>query len=273
MVWSVLQSAHNTSGLGSATLAVTMGSNTTSGSKLISYIAWGSTTAYTITSVEDQSSNALTLMAGVAGTVGGNDTGVAIYAYDSPTSGIKPVITVTFSNSAVSPSMVVEEVSGLMVGSTTSILDGSASTTQNSTSPATPAAYSSGANNEFLVSLYGDQGNSVTWTTPSGYTADTNAYNASGNADLAPCYKNSTGGAETGAFTLSGSVGYGVIMVAFRLPASTANTFTGYTSVPGIAVPGLFTAGNPGPAPAPPAIVSNNPPSSNWWPVTRSSYY
>jgi hypothetical protein len=133
--------------------------------------------------------------------------------------GAKPNIILTMTDHDPSPSMLVQEVSGLLAGNTTAMADGTPGAVQSSgtTSPASPA-YTSTSANEYLVILYGDQGGGVTWTNPSGYTGDANGINGSGNADIQIAYKNSTGGAESGAYTLSGTVAYGIILGAFKLP-------------------------------------------------------
>lgn len=151
----------------------------------------------------------------------------ALYAMDVPAGdvGTAPTLTVTTNASAnFSPSMLIQEVSGLLPGNTTAMMDGTPGTSVGTASPTPNPSYASTAAGEYLVCIYGDEGVSVTFTDPSGYTGDAHAVNASGNADIDVARKNSTGGTETGQYTLSGSSVYGVILGAFKLAAQPSPT-------------------------------------------------
>lgn len=264
MAWSVLQSAKGT-GLGVSSLTVAYSTaNVQSGNKLISHIAAAPSAAATISSVADGASNAETQVASPSGTSGGAYVG-GLFAMDVPAGdvGTKPSITVNVTQ-ASDIAMIVEEVSGLATGNTlAAMIDGSAASVYEtpSTSQAQPA-YTSTAANELLYSILGDNGNSVTYTTPSGYTTDANNINGSPNADLLVTWKNSTNGPESGTWTTSGTpIGSGLIVVAFKLAAAGGPE----ANDPAAAQPGPAWLGrfDPRSAHRQRAVLYDNPPLGN----------
>ena len=90
-----------------------------------------------------------------------------IYAVDAAGSGgttmvgTKPTITATWASGG-GLGLVVQEVSGLLAGNTTAMVDGTPGTLTGSTTSTGSPTYSSTAANEFLVSAYADIGNGVT---------------------------------------------------------------------------------------------------------------
>ena len=249
MSWSRLQSASSGPHSAVASLAVAYGSNLTAGSKLIAVVTItngnGNQTT-TCTGVSDGNGNSFTQLAdapvataGFAGAIYTNN--VYLFAMDTPAgdAGTKPTITAALTNSAGYGAILIQEVSGLLAGNTSAMLDGSVAVssgnggTNNFT--AAPASYSSTAANEYLVDIYGDDGNS-TWSAPAGYTADANSLNANGiYASVAIGYKNSGNGSESGSWSVTqpGTFkNWGVILVAFQLAALTITT-TGLAASPG----------------------------------------
>lgn len=228
MVWSRLQSvtAHATSNVAPATFAT---ANVSSGSKIICGIVCDSSTpGLSAETCVDNASNSLTLLA--TGTWN-NRAQAQLWAYDTPVGlvGTKPTITWTSTGGTPVPTeaqILLIEVSGLLAGNTTAMIDGVPGQLNGSTNTATGnPAYSSTALNEFMLSLYGDDGGPLTWVAPAGYTADPNSVNTNGNNDLAMAYINSANGAESAGWGLSGSVtGWNVIAVAFKL-AAVGSTF------------------------------------------------
>ncbi len=162
-----------------------------------------------------------------AGFLFSSSTGVAIFAMDTPAGdvGTKPTITATFAGGSADASILVQEISGLAAGNTTAaMLDGTAVSAgfAASASDAQPA-YSSTISGEFLVSLQGDDGGPQVASQPAGYTLDANAVNNNSFANVCPAYKNSTGGAESGTWTFTGTTTQTALMViAFKLPAVTS---------------------------------------------------
>ena len=223
MAWSVLQSASDTNS--AAPFAATFTTaNLSSGTKLIAAIAGGANSPQSISSVKDGTGNSMTALASFTLTDGNSI--VALYAMDTPAGdvGTKPTITVTFGI-AGSASILVQEVSGLAAGNTTAMIDGTAGTAAvtGSSGSTTSPSYSSTAANEYLVVVYGDLGNGITWTAPSSpWTGDANGVNTSFNADIEIAYRNSTGGSETGQYSINGGVDYGIILVAFKLAGGVA---------------------------------------------------
>lgn len=107
--------------------------------------------------------------------------------------------------------------------SLSAMIDGTPGTNDGATNGtlASPS-YSSSLASEYLVACYGDDGSggAVTWTKPSGFTADANSVNGGGSFgfDTALAYGNSTGGSEAGGYSVSGGPNnWGQILAAFKL--------------------------------------------------------
>jgi hypothetical protein len=227
VAWSRLQSTPAAIGTGSNP-AATFGTNLSSGTKLIAFLSLSTSNATTPLStnatLKDGAGNTMTFLGGITtGSFG--PAFVAVYAMDTPAGdvGTKPTITATINASVndFGTALIVQEVSGLLAGNTTAMIDGSVATTFGTGTTATTAAYSSTAANEYLVGVYGDPGNTVTVSTPSGYTADANNVASNGNAQCCIFYKNSSNGAESASETLgASSTGWGTLLVAFKLAAA-----------------------------------------------------
>lgn len=230
MAWSIVQSGSNTvtSG-GNGTF--TFGSNLTSGTKIICHLVVSFTDSVDpVSGISDGSGNNLTLIKSVPPPGGNSNTWVEIWAMDTPAGdiGTKPTLTATVvSNFGVS--MVVQEVSGLLAGNTTAMVDGTPGVNNGTNSPATSGSYTTTATNEFLVGLYGDPGDNVTVTNASGYTAETHNENSSNFATAFVSYKNSTNGSESASWSLSGSAsdGWETILVAFKLAGGSPVSISG----------------------------------------------
>ena len=231
MAWSVLQSASFGAGSNVSSVSVTMGSNCSSGTKLIAYVSIVENNGFDVGSVKDGASNAFTKIASVTaiGPPGNNNDlyGTEIWVLDTPAGdvGIKPTITATWASAdSAGMSMLVQEVSGLAAG--TSCLDGTAGTsTGNNAGPSGTPTYASSAANEYLVAVLGagGYGNFLTVTSPSGYTPDSNNTSGANFAESIVAYKNSTGGTESDGYSWSGgTVEWAVILVAFQLPGAAA---------------------------------------------------
>ena len=228
MAWSLLQSASHQAA--AATNPVTMGSNCSStGSTLIAYVAQTGATAGTVSSVKDGAGNsflfcASAVIAGNAGTYG-----LSVWAINTPAvdQGAKPVITATMSTGTPDSEILVQEVSGLAVGSTlAALVDGTPGVINAGTGTGATGSpvYVSHALNEYLVGVYGDDGDSYTFTKPAALALDANSLNSSALDDLGVAYGNSTNGTEAGSWTLTvGSGGHwGVLLLAFNLAAGGA---------------------------------------------------
>ena len=230
MAWSVLQSASAQGGSGLTVTFTT--ANCTAGTKLIAAVAGDNSSLTTVSSVKDAAGNAMTSL----GTVTLSDgTGtLTLLAMDTPAVdvGTKPTFTVTMSVGGGSCAMLVQEVSGLLAGNTTAMIDGTAGTNAvNSSGPATSGTYSSSLANEYLVFLYGDSGNNITYTAPSSpWTGDPNGVNTSFNNDCTISYNNSAGTGESASYTINGGVNWGTILVAFNIPSAGPSITT--TSLP-----------------------------------------
>ena len=232
MAWSRLQSASNSNGGGATIAQAFTTANLSSGSKIVCFVAVSSATGGTdeMTSVvlNDTAATALTQL--VANNHTGNAAWSYLYAVDTPSDavGTKPTVTATWNNTphaSFGLTILIQEVSGLLAGNTSAMLDGTPATNSGtSAGPATTGAYSSNASNEYLVAFYGDPGNGVTVSNATGsttYTADTNNVNASGNATLFVDHGNSVGTTESASFTLSGSsTAWGTTLGAFKLGAT-----------------------------------------------------
>jgi hypothetical protein len=234
VAWSVLQSASNSPG-GGGTVTATYTSNLSAGSTLVAVgVCFGGTS----TSVADASANSFIKITSqlMNGSAANGD--VSLWALNTPPGdvGAKPVITFISSGSSA---IWIGEVSGLVTsGTAAGFTDGTAGVlggeTPNSGGTRTigPPTYASSASSEFLIYVYGDTGQGVTYTAPGGYTLDPHSVNGSGNNDIGVAYKNSTAGTETGTWTLGTGIGnpidWSLILVAFQI-ASTVNVVTPLT--------------------------------------------
>ena len=237
--------------------------NLTSGTKLIAVVATTTQTGSTDTTatVKDGALNSFTL-------IGRKSVGsapilcdVSLWAIDTPAGdvGTKPTITATLSGGTANMSILVQEVSGLagrqhhaaMVDGTLASLSG-----QHHRSTGSPT-YTSTASNEYLVSVYGDSGGPITWTKPAALTGDANNINSSSWANIAIAYGNSTGGAEAGSWSLSGTpTDWATLLVAFKLAAG-GSTVSGIPATMTLAAPAgtvsasSTVAGTVSPSPSP----------------------
>jgi len=227
MAWSVVQSASGgvTVSAGSPTLTVTFGSTPSAGNKLIAYVTisdvWG--TDFPLAScVKDGLGNTLTSVASISGTPNANQ-GLGVFVLDAPASPSTQVKLTYSGGSSVEVAMLIQEVSGLASGTSASV-DGTPGTSQGSaTGSIGPPSYTDAASSEYLAYVYGDNGGPLTWTAPGGYTADSHGINSSSSNDIAVAYKNSTGGTETGSWSLSGTpAGWGLALLAFKVAAGGA---------------------------------------------------
>jgi len=227
MAWSVLQSngASNDT-FGGAGPNVAYLSNLSAGTKLIAVVTGGSV----VSSVKDGALNSFTkiISLGLNGNTANGES--SVWAMDTPAGdvGTKPTITAT---EAPSGSIVIQEVSGLAPGNTlAAMIDGTASTNSgsfNANGSVACGAYSSAAAGEYLLAVEADSQNSTpsgsTTANPTGsttYTKDAHAQTANFIWDAVPAYGNSTGGAETASFGITGvnsATSWATFLVAFKL--------------------------------------------------------
>lgn len=220
-----LQQAGGTSA--TLTVAVSFSSNLSAGTKLIAFVSNDKTS--TISTVKDTAGNSFVQL--TSNNANANEASF-IYVLDTPAGdvGATTTITATFTGTANGVGMIIMEVPGLLAGTTSAILDGTAGIGQgNSVLAASPGtnltvpAYSSTVAGEFLVLFQADNGDTTgsTVTTPSGYTASTgNTTNDSNDGDHV-FYKNSTGGSEAPATIAAIDAGnafdWNISFVAFKL--------------------------------------------------------
>jgi len=227
MAWSVLQSA---GGASDTAPSATYTGNVSSGTKLIAAVTCFDATT---TAVKDGALNSFTKLASVLlnnSTAAGE---LSLWAIDTPAGdvGTKPVITPTLSAGTVA-GVVIQEVSGLLAGNTSAMLDGSAGTHFGSIASngnVSCGTYSSAAANEYLVALYGDdEFSNNTAGTPTGtatYTLDSGSQQANGIENCSLAYGNSGNGSETATFAITGVTAtsdVATILVAFQLAAGGA---------------------------------------------------
>jgi hypothetical protein len=257
MAWTRIQSAE--AGFFGTAVTATYGTNVSSGTKLIAYVTSGFSDAPT--SVKDAAANAFTLLGSVATAAGS----VWLYARDTPAGdvGTKPAITATFPSSN-GQAILVQEVSGLLAGNTTAMIDGTPGTKSGTTAATGSPTYSSTAASEYLICAYGAATATTAPTVLSGWTGDPNNTGGSGGGGAAVVeYKNSTGGAETSGFTGADTSGWSILTVAFKLTAAAA---------PAAAVPPLLKGprgarkGTLAGAVAPPPVVYPSVPSRFYLP-------
>jgi hypothetical protein len=215
MAWSVLQSnSVQPSGI-SQTNAVAYTSNVTSGTKLIAYVQINADVAQDISYVQDGAGNQFTRLAGASYTA--DNIYASMWSLDTPSgdAGTKPTITAGVNSNNGFITILIEEVSGLLPG--TSPLDGTAGTNSGS-GTTTSASYGSTAANEFLVTFMTNSYSGSAWSSvPSGYALDSNSVDNGTYGSLAVAYKNSTGGTESDNWSLSTSTAWTEVFAAFKL--------------------------------------------------------
>jgi hypothetical protein len=229
VAWSVLQSAGASSDTWASSIAIATyaTANLSSGTKLLAYV----TGVGTASSVKDAAGNSFTQIValGLNGSTANGST--SVWAIDTPAGdvGTKPQIKATLTNA--SAAIVIQEVSGLAAGSTIAAMcDGTPVTSTGSFSAdgsVACGAYSSSVAGEFLLAFEADSQNSSpsgsTTGTPTGsttYTKDPHSQTANFIWDAVPAYGNSTGGAETASFGITGvssATAWSTVLVAFKL--------------------------------------------------------
>lgn len=211
-----VQSAYGSTPAQQATVSATYTSNVSAGNKLIALV---STDDASILSMAcGDGTHSMTQLASAA--PAGRSVQVFLFAMDVPAAdvGTKPTITATASVGFGDSGILIQEVSGLLAGNTSAMLDGTPGTTTGTGGGSTTSpAYSSAAANEYLVCCFGDNAFTDTITNPAGYTAD--PANPSGaTVHTLICYKQSAGAAESGVYTYSNAAAsYGSILGAFKL--------------------------------------------------------
>jgi hypothetical protein len=228
VAWSVLQSNSNGVGTGSTVSAAYTG-NLTSGTKLIAVVTVYTTTTST---VKDGAGNSFTKLAAAALNNSTSANGeLSLWAMDTPAgdAGAQPTITATPVSATGFYAILIQEVSGLLAGNTSAMLDGTAGTSfANGSTSLACGAYSSAAAGEYLIALYGDDQN-VDLIKPSSASGSTtytlDASNIASHEAAAAAYGNSTGGAETATFAIPSSTNdQGTILVAFKLASTGTDT-------------------------------------------------
>jgi hypothetical protein len=229
MAWSWLQSciSPDSGAAGSCTATFTT-QNLSSGSTLIAFVAVPSSAGAlgTCSSVKDGAGNSFVKIGeNSQGAAGGGVDG-SIWALNTPAgdAGTKPAITATASDSACTPAVLVQEVSGIATGNTAGQLaDGSMGWLGGTAAGSSgPPSYGSSASSEYLVYFYVDDGFGTANTPPgSPWTADPDNRSGSTNSDVSVAYKNSTGTTETGTWTTpAAGTDWGLGMIAFLLGAT-----------------------------------------------------
>jgi len=234
VAWSRVQSASTAASVSAVgSVSTSYATNLTSGTTLLAAcsVATQTGTSTEVGSVSDNNGHTFSLV-GRKFTTPLVDVSLWLLNTPSGDAGSKPKITATLSSGTGNMALLIQEVSGLSgsVDGTLGTLAGSGTGTTGS------PTYSSSASNEYLVSVYGDDGGPVTYTKPAALTADANSLNTQTYADLALAYGNSTGGTEAGSWSLTGSSAeWSVLLVAFDLTGG--STVSGSVSSLALAAP------------------------------------
>ena len=147
---------------------------------------------------------------------------VSVWALNTPAGDVNgtPVITATSSSGTPEWSILIQEVQGLATGTTlAALVDGTPGSVNGTTSPLSPTTTTTLGANQYLLGIYGDNGNGATFTKPSNLTLDTNSINTSSTGDCGVAYGNTAGGGEVGSWTITGTIEGGAILLAFKLAA------------------------------------------------------
>ncbi len=228
MGWSWLQSAAGNNGTGAGTVAATYSTaNLSSGTKLIALVTQSGAVALTVSGVALSGGGTFTLMATAVLVGNAGTSGLSLWQLDTPAgaAGTKPTVTATITGGTPEAAILVQEVSGLVTGTTVAaVVDGTPGTLTGNTNTATGSpSYTSTAASEFLLACYGDTGGPLTWVKPAALTIDAAAVNSSAANDVAIAYGNSTNGTEAGSWGLSGTATqWGAFLLAFKVTAAAA---------------------------------------------------
>jgi len=261
VAWSRVQSASGGPTAGTSA-TITLGQSPVQGNKLIVLAGTDSVSGATFTATLGATS-----LVNISGAQQFNDAGEvsgAVFVVDVPVSP-SSTITITSNQAGASVYGYAIEVSGLLAGTTTAIIDGGAwpAPSHGGTTTYSGPSYTTTASNEFLIGTYTDNGGPTTYAAAGGYTLDPTSagppptsagINSNASGDSVIVYKNSTGGAESAPFSLSGSAaGWISNLAAFKLAAAPAAGMT-FRAQPGQAWLRHFhhrqTLSPPGPAPA-----------------------
>lgn len=247
-------------------LTVTYPSNLTAGSKMLAYVQASDPVAanYPGVTVADSHGNSFTLLAqALSQDFTGHNTRLTVWGLDTPTAdaGTAQAITATLTGSGSQyATMLIQEVPNLLAGNAPAIAvaaptDGvPVNITGDAGGPGLTTGsppYSSSAAGEFLVSVYCDDGafktaGGCTWTAPITWNYDAASTNSSAGGDLAVGYKKSTGGAETGSWTVTvptmTGTDWAVIMVAFQPKTAQPSPSVTTTALPLARASSAYTA-------------------------------
>ena len=235
MAWGWLQSFAHQDVTGTATTcSATPGTALTSGSTLIAVVGCSHGSTVTCSSVQDAALNSFVKIV-TSGYANGQET--SLWALNTPVgdAGGTPAIKATFSTTATN-GIIVCEFTGIVTGATlAALVDGTPKSKTGSTNAATgTSAYSSALSNELLIMGYADDGGPLTWVIPAGSTNDNNGgtpkgVNTDSNIAFEMAFKNSTGGAESDSWGLSGTAtGWGIVCAAFNLGSAGTDTSPAY---------------------------------------------
>lgn len=216
--WTLLQSEGNALTSAQTSVAQQFTTPLSRGSKLLVFV--GGRAEHGYTTVTDTNGNTYTLLTDTVIDPAGTGTqNLDVWYLDTPNAavGTTPTVTANWTpGGAHYGDIVIQEVAGLMPGS---IAEDIPAGTLSGTSSGTvgPPSYASIASGEYLVYVATDDAGGFTWTPPSGYTVANGSSNSNANANLVVAYKNSTGGTETGQWSVSGTTDWALCLVAFKL--------------------------------------------------------
>lgn len=248
------QSINAKTGAGShATVAATfvnnVGGHNGQPTKILCGVSMGTGVTTNVTGMQDGSGNVMIKIAAVTDA----SVDLELWAMDTPAGdiGTTPTITVSVSPGA-NINMLLEEVGNLAVGNTlAAMIDGIAGTNiSNNIAIPNNVAYSSTAVGEYLALLGADDGESITYTIPTGYVDDPNSINNVTSSALSIAHKSSTGGSESTHYTTSSTEPeWAQILVAFKSAGSTPPPAVPDTSAPTVDPPFSFLLPPIGPPP------------------------
>lgn len=210
--WSRIQSASAIS-FSTAVSATFSTANLSAGCKVIAAV--GSSWNDAPSSVKDGAGNSWTQL---GSEIKSGGCSVWLYALDVPSGdvGTKPTITATFPSSN-GQSIVIQEVSGLLAGNTTAMLDGTPAGLSGTAASTGSPSYSSTAAGEYLLCIFADGNVAATIVAGGSLTLDPN--NTTSQSHTAIEYGDSMGGAETTGFTSAPS-SWTILTAAFKLAAA-----------------------------------------------------
>ena len=216
---------------GTSTTSLTWGTNTTAGTLQVCVVTWTTSAGRTISSITDTAGTPNTWVSPQGSIAyGANQFIQLFYVLSNTTGGARPVVTTTWSGTAVTNyQMSLVEYQPYATGLT--VVDQLHTTATGTSTNPVPGTVNTTYANE-LVIIYGGTGVAETWTAGTGYALrTTSASRGNGVEDFLLAGQKSIGGVG---ITIGASVAWGCGIITFEPGASLVINNPVITAAPGV---------------------------------------